>query len=329
VGCAGRQQRAARARPAPRGGRCGGRWSQPAPRHLFPSRRGDGRRRRRPGCADRGPRSRSMARQSSTPAGLSVDAFALGAGVPPPKVTPLRAVNLVLRRAITRDVAVGVRSGGRYPLRRALARPQHPRYGVRAGHDAGAGPGRRVPGRGGAAFSWAGLEAADVALVHQGHRAGSREGPRPPDAIAPHRSRSRGRGARPPDRGGREVHHRARGGGASGGRDRATAGASARAQPHVRHAPPRGSPPRRSAAGPRAHGGAEGDGAVPGRRRPAAARPRQRGGAVGGRRRRRGLGHGSRVRVGPGPHRDGTHGPWRTSTPSGAWDRGRCETCSC
>src|SRR6266850_6762983 len=47
-------------------------------------------------------------------AGFAVDALTRGAGVPPPKVTPLRAVNLVLRKAIAREVAVGVRSRGRY-----------------------------------------------------------------------------------------------------------------------------------------------------------------------------------------------------------------------
>jgi glycerol-3-phosphate dehydrogenase len=101
-------------------------------------------------------------------AGLSVDAFALGAGVPPPKVTPLRAVNLVLRRAITRDVAVGVRSGGRY----LFAVPWRDRSILGTAYAPATTPAPVLAAEflaeAARAFSWAGLEAADVALVHQG-----------------------------------------------------------------------------------------------------------------------------------------------------------------
>jgi glycerol-3-phosphate dehydrogenase len=101
-------------------------------------------------------------------AGLSVDALALGAGVPAPRFTPLRAVNLVLRRAITRDVAVGVRSGGRY----LFAVPWRDRSILGTAYAPATTPvpvlGAELLSEAARAFSWAGLEAADVALVHQG-----------------------------------------------------------------------------------------------------------------------------------------------------------------
>jgi glycerol-3-phosphate dehydrogenase len=101
-------------------------------------------------------------------AGLGVDALTRGAGVPAPKVTPLRAVNLVLRRAITRDVALGVRAGGRY----LFAVPWRDRTIVGTAYAPVTTPAPALAARflkeAARAFSWAGLEPADVALVHQG-----------------------------------------------------------------------------------------------------------------------------------------------------------------
>jgi glycerol-3-phosphate dehydrogenase len=101
-------------------------------------------------------------------AGLGVEALTRGAGVPAPKVTPLRAVNLVLRRAITRDLAVGVRAGGRY----LFAVPWRDRTILGTAYGPAATPARVLAGEflgeAARAFSWAGLEAADVSLVHQG-----------------------------------------------------------------------------------------------------------------------------------------------------------------
>jgi glycerol-3-phosphate dehydrogenase len=101
-------------------------------------------------------------------AGLGVDALTRGAGVPTPKVTPLRAVNLVLRRAITRDVAIGVRAGGRY----LFAVPWRDRTIIGTAYGPAATPAPVLAAEflaeAARAFSWAGLEAADVALVHQG-----------------------------------------------------------------------------------------------------------------------------------------------------------------
>jgi glycerol-3-phosphate dehydrogenase len=101
-------------------------------------------------------------------AGLFVDALTLGAGVRGPKLTPLRAVNLVLRRAITRDVAVGIRSRGRY----LFAVPWRDRTIVGTAYGPAATTARDLAAEflaeAARAFPWAGLEAADVALVHQG-----------------------------------------------------------------------------------------------------------------------------------------------------------------
>jgi len=101
-------------------------------------------------------------------AGLGVDALTRAAGVPPPKVTPLRAVNLVLRRAIAREVAVGVRSGGRY----LFAVPWRDRTILGTAYAPVATPAPDLAAdflaEAARAFPWAGLEAADVSLVHQG-----------------------------------------------------------------------------------------------------------------------------------------------------------------
>jgi len=101
-------------------------------------------------------------------AGLGVEPLTRGAGVPAPKVTPLRAVNLVLRRAITRDLAIGVRARGRY----LFAVPWRDRTILGTAYGPAATPARALASEfladAARAFSWAGLEASDVALVHQG-----------------------------------------------------------------------------------------------------------------------------------------------------------------
>ena len=101
-------------------------------------------------------------------AGLGVDALTRAAGVPPPKVTPRRAVNLVLRRAIARDVAVGVCSGGRY----LFAVPWRDRTILGTAYAPVTTPAPVLAAEflqeAARAFSWAELEPADVALVHQG-----------------------------------------------------------------------------------------------------------------------------------------------------------------
>jgi len=109
-------------------------------------------------------------------AGLGVDALTHGAGVPAPKVNALRAVNLVLRRAITRDVAVGVRGGGRY----LFAVPWRDRTIIGTAYAPATTTARTLAAdflaEAARAFPWAGLEAADVALVHQGLVPGAGKG---------------------------------------------------------------------------------------------------------------------------------------------------------
>jgi glycerol-3-phosphate dehydrogenase len=101
-------------------------------------------------------------------AGPDVDAMARAAGVPPPKVTPLRAVNLVLSRPIVREAAVGARDGGRY----LFAVPWRDRSLVGTAYGPVTTPGRELAARlledAARAFPWAGLVPADVALVHEG-----------------------------------------------------------------------------------------------------------------------------------------------------------------
>ena len=79
----------------------------------------------------------------------------------------LRAFNLVLGRAVVRDVAVGAASGGRF----LFLVPWRDRTIVGTGYE----PVDSPPGGAGAfldeaarAFPWAGLRAADVTLVHEG-----------------------------------------------------------------------------------------------------------------------------------------------------------------
>ena len=101
-------------------------------------------------------------------AGPGVGALTEAAGVRPPRFTPLRAVNLVLRRAIAREVAVGALSGGRY----LFAVPWRDRTIVGTGYASAATPGPLLAAafldEAARALSWAGLQPADVALVHEG-----------------------------------------------------------------------------------------------------------------------------------------------------------------
>jgi glycerol-3-phosphate dehydrogenase len=90
------------------------------------------------------------------------------AGVTRPAAPMLRAVNLVLRRAIVGDTAVGAHRGGRY----LFAVPWRGRTIVGTGY----GPERAAVGElasafladAARAFPWAGLTGDDVALVHEG-----------------------------------------------------------------------------------------------------------------------------------------------------------------
>lgn len=101
-------------------------------------------------------------------AGPSVGVLMRAAGISRPGPPALRAVNLVLRRAIVRDVAVGARSGGRY----LFAVPWRDRTIVGTGYGSAATPGPELAAEfladAARAFPWTGLERADVALVHEG-----------------------------------------------------------------------------------------------------------------------------------------------------------------
>jgi glycerol-3-phosphate dehydrogenase len=101
-------------------------------------------------------------------AGPAIEVLTRSAGVAPPKVAPLRAVNLVLRRAIVSEVAVGERSEGRY----LFAVPWRDRTIVGTGYGPETTPFSQLASEFLAeatrAFWWAGLDRADVALVHEG-----------------------------------------------------------------------------------------------------------------------------------------------------------------
>lgn len=101
-------------------------------------------------------------------AGPAIEVLMRSAGVRPLKLAPLRAVNLVLRRAITGEFAVGDRSHGRY----LFAVPWRDRTIVGTAYAPASTSGAQLAGEflGEArrTFPWAGLERADVALVHDG-----------------------------------------------------------------------------------------------------------------------------------------------------------------
>ena len=135
------------------------------------------------------------------------------AGVEPPEVPLLHAANLVLRRPVVSGQAVGAESDGRFLFLapwadRSLVGTDYRRDGP-VDADAFFEMARR-------AFPWAGLDRADVAVVHRGRVPGTGRG-RALDARARDRPRGRGRRAGTDHAGQREVHDRARGRGARGG----------------------------------------------------------------------------------------------------------------
>jgi glycerol-3-phosphate dehydrogenase len=101
-------------------------------------------------------------------AGPAIGLLVQAAGLPGPKLAAARAVNLVLRRAIVRDVAVGARAGGRY----LFAVPWRDRTVVGTGYGPAAMPVADLAAafldEARRAFPWAGLGRDDVALVHEG-----------------------------------------------------------------------------------------------------------------------------------------------------------------
>jgi glycerol-3-phosphate dehydrogenase len=108
--------------------------------------------------------------------GPSADALARSAGIARAPIPQLRAVNLVLRRAVAREVAVGVRSGGRY----LFCVPWRDRSLVGTAYAPETTSGRELARafltEAARAFPWANLAAADVALVHEGRVPGAGNG---------------------------------------------------------------------------------------------------------------------------------------------------------
>ncbi len=109
-------------------------------------------------------------------AGPGVAGLLRRAGIEKPRIPLLRAWNLVLRRAVATEVAVGALSKGRY----FFAVPWRDRSIVGTEYEAADRPSdpdrvRRFFGDVQAAFPWAGLRAEDVALVHVGLVPGERD----------------------------------------------------------------------------------------------------------------------------------------------------------
>lgn len=114
------------------------------------------------------------ARVTINAAGPGIDSILAGVGLRRPAIPLLRAWNLVLRRQLVPDVALGGRAGGRFlflvPWRgRTIAGTGYEEAGAPAGgvrsflHEAAA------------AFPWAGIGEDDVALVHEGFVPGRRD----------------------------------------------------------------------------------------------------------------------------------------------------------
>jgi glycerol-3-phosphate dehydrogenase len=116
------------------------------------------------------------ARMTINAAGPAADALVRGAGLSRAAVPQLRAVNLVLRRAVVRDTAVGARHSGRY----LFCVPWRDRSIVGTAYAPEATSGRELAvaflAEAARAFPWAALRAADVALVHEGRVPGGPEG---------------------------------------------------------------------------------------------------------------------------------------------------------
>jgi glycerol-3-phosphate dehydrogenase len=100
--------------------------------------------------------------------GRGGDDLVRAAGIERPAAPMLRAVNLVLRRAIVGDAAVGSREGGRY----LFAVPWRDRTIIGTGYGPEAAAVRDLAleflADAARAFPWAGLRTDDVALVHAG-----------------------------------------------------------------------------------------------------------------------------------------------------------------
>ena len=101
-------------------------------------------------------------------AGPGMDAVLALAGLARPKVPLLRALNLVLKRAIVREHALGASSGGRF----LFAVPWRDRSIIGTDYGAIETPAAEQAARFldecARAFPWAGLTRDDVALVHRG-----------------------------------------------------------------------------------------------------------------------------------------------------------------
>jgi glycerol-3-phosphate dehydrogenase len=107
------------------------------------------------------------ARATINAAGPAIDTVLAAAGLRLPRVPLLRAWNLVLRRRIVPDVAVGGRADGRF----LFLVPWRDRTIAGTGYEDAAAPGggvRAFLAQVGRAFPWAGITEADVALVHEG-----------------------------------------------------------------------------------------------------------------------------------------------------------------
>lgn len=107
------------------------------------------------------------ARVTINAAGPGIDSVLAASGVAAPRVPLLRAWNLVLRRGVLPDLAVGGQANGRF----LFLVPWRDRTIVGTGYedpDAPSGGVRAFLANAARAFPWAGIVAEDVALVHEG-----------------------------------------------------------------------------------------------------------------------------------------------------------------
>ena len=107
------------------------------------------------------------ARVTINAAGPGIDALLGASGLAAPRVPLLRAWNLVLRRSVVRDLAVGGQVDGRF----LFLVPWRDRTIVGTGYedpDAPSGGVRAFLADAARAFPWAGIAAEDVALIHEG-----------------------------------------------------------------------------------------------------------------------------------------------------------------
>jgi len=115
------------------------------------------------------------ARVTINAAGPGIDGLLAAAGVTLPRVPLLRAWNLVLRRLVVPDLAVGGRAGGRF----LFLVPWQGRTIAGTGYEDAAAPGKGARGflsDVASAFPWANVTAEDVALVHEGLVPGEKGG---------------------------------------------------------------------------------------------------------------------------------------------------------